>query len=65
MINMKKLGMPSCHEVSRLVSESNDRPLSAGERWKVRLHVAMCRHCMRFEKQLRMLSEAIQKDKRG
>jgi putative zinc finger protein len=65
MIDMRKLGMPSCEEASRLVSEAKDRPLSAGERWKMRFHLAMCRHCGRFEEQLRMLDEAIRKDKQG
>lgn len=65
MIDMGMLGMPSCEQASRLVSESKDRPLSPSEQFKMRFHLAMCRHCARFEKQLRMLGEAIRKDKRG
>lgn len=65
MIDMKKLGMPSCESVSRLVSESHDRPMSWGERMKIRLHLAMCRYCARFERQLDVLEAAIEDDKRG
>ncbi len=64
MIGMKKLGM-SCEHVSRLVSTSKDRPLSMGERLKVTMHLAICRHCTRFEEQQRLLKGAIEKDKRG
>lgn len=65
MISMKKLGMPTCEEMSHLISEGHDRPLSVGERWKIRFHVAMCRYCTRFQRQLRVLHAAVQKDKRG
>lgn len=65
MIDMKKLGMPSCEAVSRLVSESHDRPMSWKERMKIRFHVAMCRYCTRFQSQLDVLHNAIQSDKRG
>lgn len=65
MIDMKKLGMPSCEEVSRLISESHDRPISWSERMKIRFHLAMCRYCTRFERQLDVLREALRHDKRG
>lgn len=65
MISMKKLGMPTCEEMSNLISQGHDRSLSVGERWKIQLHIAMCRYCTRFERQLRLLRAAIQRDKRG
>ncbi len=65
MIDMKKLGMPSCESVSQLVSESHDRLISWRERAKIRLHVAMCRYCTRFQQQLDVLKAAIERDKRG
>ena len=64
MTSMRKLGM-SCEHVSRLVSDARDRPLSMGERLKVRMHLAICRYCSRFEAQLRLLKHAIERDKRG
>jgi hypothetical protein len=65
MIDMKKLGMPSCEEMSRLISQGHDRKLSMLERWKLRFHVGMCRYCTRFERQLDLVHAAIEKDKRG
>ena len=40
--------MLSCKEVSRLVSESLDRPLPWSRRVSVALHLAMCGLCRRF-----------------
>ena len=65
MMNMRKLGMGSCEAVSQLISESYDRPMSWMERMKIRFHLAMCRYCTRFERQLDTLHGAIQRDKRG
>lgn len=65
MISMKQLGMPSCEYVSLLISQTHDRPLSSREQWKLWLHVAMCRYCTRFQRQLRVLHGAVEKDKQG
>jgi hypothetical protein len=65
MLNMKQLGMPSCERVSQLVSQSNDRPLGLRERIAISFHVAMCRYCSRFMKQLRFMRTAIERDKSG
>ena len=65
MIGMKQFGMLSCEDVSLLISQTHDRPLSSREQWKIRLHVAMCRYCTRFQRQLRVLHGAVEKDKRG
>lgn len=64
MMAMKEIGM-SCAHVSRLVSDATDRPLTMGERLKVRMHTAMCRYCSRFAEQLALLRCAIEQDKRG
>ncbi|MHB8495913.1 MAG: anti-sigma factor family protein [Casimicrobiaceae bacterium] len=60
---MRRLGLPSCEDVSFLVSQAHDRPLGPGERWKTRLHVAMCQRCSRFRQHLRTLHTAIRSDK--
>ena len=65
MIDMRKLGMPSCESVSQPVSESHDRPTSWRERTKIQFHLAMCRYCTRFQQQLGVLKAAIERDKRG
>lgn len=52
------LFMPSCKEVSRLVSESMDRELTFRQRFSMRLHLMMCSLCSRFRRQLAFLREA-------
>lgn len=65
MKHLGRLGMPSCESISALVSEKHDRELSGLERLKIRFHVAMCRHCRRFEHQLAFLRAAIHRDRAG
>lgn len=65
MLNMKRLGLPSCQQVSQMLSESDDRTLSVRERIAISFHVAICRYCSRFKKQLRFMRAAIERDKAG
>lgn len=51
--------MPSCKEVSRLVSEGLDRDLSFGERVALRVHLLMCKGCRNFEAQMMVLRDAM------
>ncbi|HZM34343.1 MAG TPA: zf-HC2 domain-containing protein [Burkholderiales bacterium] len=53
--------MLSCKEVTRLVSQGLDRPLSPGERLRVRLHFLICRGCARFERQMAFLRLAVRR----
>lgn len=46
---------PSCKEASRLQSEALDHPLSISQRIGLRIHVALCKWCRRYGKQLRFL----------
>ena len=58
----KALGhMISCKDASRFVSRREDKPLSLGQRILLRLHLAVCVACTRFERQLRFLRTAMQK----
>lgn len=41
-----------CRDVSRKVSQGMDAPLPLLQRLAVRMHLAMCRHCSRFQRQL-------------
>ena len=52
------LFMPSCQEVSRLVSESMDRDLPFRQRFSLRLHLLMCSLCSRFRRQIHFLRDA-------
>ncbi|MEJ2347388.1 MAG: zf-HC2 domain-containing protein [Gammaproteobacteria bacterium] len=47
--------MISCKDVSELVSASLDRRLSNWERFKVRTHLMICKGCVNFSKQMKVL----------
>jgi len=51
--------MLSCREVTRLVSQGQDRGLGLGERVRLRLHFALCAGCRNFERQLEFLRRAV------
>ena len=48
-----------CRKATELLSESQDRDLTASERWALRLHLAICRSCRRAARQLQQLRMAI------
>jgi len=50
--------MISCKDVSTLLMSERLHSQKWSKRWEVRLHMAMCRHCSRFARQLRQLSAA-------
>jgi hypothetical protein len=49
---------PTCAEMSRLASQSLDRPLPLGLRLRMRLHYVICVWCARYLKHLRFLHRA-------
>lgn len=55
----------TCREASRMLSRMQDRPLSTGERIRLRLHLAICTACSRFAKQLRFLRTAMRSYRSG
>jgi predicted anti-sigma-YlaC factor YlaD len=50
--------MRSCREVTRLVSQGEDRELSFGERVALRAHLAICRGCRNMRDQMLFLRRA-------
>jgi len=54
-----------CSEVVRLIS--SDEYLSAGllKKLGIRLHLAMCKHCRKYARQLRVLAAALRKADEG
>lgn len=50
--------MLNCKEVTRVVSESQERKLSFSERVQLEMHLAMCKGCSNFRKQLDFLRMA-------
>ncbi|CAH1387878.1 zf-HC2 domain-containing protein [Candidatus Nitrotoga sp. M5] len=58
--------MINCRNVTRLLSEAQERPLSITERVLLKLHVAMCSGCQNFKDQmgtLRLMTRAYAKRK--
>lgn len=53
--------MPSCKEVSELLSQGQDRPLTAAERFGTRLHLLLCEGCRQFARQLDILRSAVRR----
>jgi len=53
--------MRSCKEVSRLASDRMDRKLTLRERMAFRMHLLMCRNCLRYARQLAILRQATDK----
>ncbi len=49
---------PNCREASRLQSEALDHPLAPAPKLGLRLHLLLCRTCLRYGRQLRLLHEA-------
>ena len=57
MMRLMARVMPSCQDISMLVSKGMDSQLPVMKRLSIRLHVSMCSLCRRYEKQLHMLRE--------
>lgn len=51
--------MLNCKDASHLISRRQERPLSAGERWALRVHLWMCVNCRRFAVQIDLLRRAM------
>jgi hypothetical protein len=51
----------TCKHATHLVSEMQERELGALDRLLLRLHLAWCKACEHFERQLRFLHEAMGK----
>ena len=50
---------PKCHDITRLISESMERPLPWRKRLAVRVHYSICVWCRRYQSQLRFLRKAL------
>ena len=54
--------MLRCREISKLVSESMERDLPLRTRMQVWMHLAMCRICSGFARQIRLLRRAVREN---
>lgn len=50
--------MLTCKEVTHLLSESQDRKLTLAERMHMEMHLAMCKGCSNFKRQMEFLRAA-------
>lgn len=57
--------MLNCHDTTRLVSDSRERPLKLMEKFQLRIHLMMCDGCRNFESQMEVLSRALSEFARG
>ncbi|HRP97698.1 MAG TPA: zf-HC2 domain-containing protein [Rhodocyclaceae bacterium] len=57
--------MMSCKEATRLMSEEQDRNLSARERITLRFHTIMCIGCTNYRKHMAFLRRAAQRFRDG
>ena len=53
------MGMLSCRETTRLVSQGLDRELAFGERVALRVHLAICLGCRRASRQMAFVRRAV------
>lgn len=53
--------MRTCKEVSVLLSQAQERELSATERLAVTVHLAICKGCAQFKKQLEFMRAAVRR----
>lgn len=53
--------MATCKEVSGLMSQAQDRRLGAGEKFKLNVHLMMCRGCRNFGDQLLFIRAAVKR----
>lgn len=51
--------IPSCKEVSELLSMAQDRPLSLREKFALHVHLPLCKGCRNFKRHIYFLRTAI------
>ena len=57
--------MLTCHHVTHLLSEAQDRPLSWRERIPLTIHLLMCPGCNNFRQQMTFLRQATRQYAQG
>ena len=50
--------MLKCKDVTHLLSESQDRRLKLAERVQLKMHLAVCQGCTRYQQQLNFIRRA-------
>jgi hypothetical protein len=52
---------PKCREISELLSQAQDRPLTLREKFAVHVHLPLCDACRNFRVQLDVLRTAVRR----
>jgi predicted anti-sigma-YlaC factor YlaD len=53
--------IPSCKEVSELLSQAQDRPLTLREKFALHVHLPLCEACRNFRTQLAAIRAAVRR----
>lgn len=53
--------IPNCREISELLSQAQDRPLTFREKLAVHVHLPLCNACRNFRAQLDVLRAAVRR----
>ena len=53
--------MPTCQEMTRLLSDAMDRSLPLHLRMRMRVHLVICTLCQRYQSQLRLIRQMVRK----
>lgn len=46
-----------CRQATRMISESQERPLNLQEKTGLKMHLLTCPHCRRFQRNCKVLSK--------
>lgn len=49
----------TCKDVSILISQAQDRPLTPADQLRLQAHLALCKACESFQRQMRFLRQAL------
>ena len=52
--------IPTCREVSELLSQAQERPLTLREKFALYVHLPLCNGCRNFRAQLTFIRRAVQ-----
>ena len=53
--------MPTCQEMTRLLSDAMDRSLPLHIRMRMHVHLVICTLCQRYQSQLRLIRQMLRK----
>jgi predicted anti-sigma-YlaC factor YlaD len=51
--------MDSCSRAAELITQARDEPLGLFDRWKLKLHLSMCRNCRNVNDQIAHLGDLV------